>query len=77
MSRSTIPALCAALLLAGCGSNGSEQTVQANTFAGTGDEVEALPSDGLAAPEGMPLDSESNVGAPGNAVGSASGGNAM
>jgi hypothetical protein len=74
MRRSTLPALCATLLLlGGCGSgdNGAAEGNTANAVADAGDDIEALPSDGLAAPEGMPLESESN------AIGSASGGNAM
>jgi len=75
------PFACAGLLmLVGCGSGGTGQPAAdtANATAPMGnDEVEALPSDSLAAPEGMALDSESNGSSESNAAGSASGGKAM
>ncbi len=75
MIRSTILAGALAMaLLSGC-----ERPDQAATNAQAGNDaaltndmaVEDLPSDSLAAPGDMPLDSESN------AAGSAGGGNAM
>lgn len=79
-----IPLTLATLLglgaLAGCGTPDSthKDGVTNTATRAAADEVEALPSDGLAAPEGMTLDSESSGDGVtgGNAVGSASGGNA-
>lgn len=76
----TLAAVAAFGALAGCGSQESarQETAQNTAAPATADEVEALPSDGLAAPEGMTLDSESNGDGMtgGNAVSSTSGGNA-
>ncbi|WP_156678525.1 hypothetical protein [Sphingomonas profundi] len=74
MTRPTILAAAAALILvAGCGARDEAAGGGAHNEAAMADNlsIEDVPSDSLAAPSDMPLDSESN------GVGSASGGNAM
>ncbi|TVV71235.1 hypothetical protein [Sphingomonas solaris] len=75
MTRS-IPLTLAAtfLLMAGCDGAkdaGNTAVVAGDEAVADGNTVEDLPSDGLAAPSNMALETESNT------VGSASGGNAM